>query len=83
MVADHWFWEAEKVLEATEITSEAVKIRLATFQLEGESQVWWNWVKTAKNLEAMTWGEFRELFMGKFFLAFARHEKAQEFLELR
>ena len=31
----------------------------------------------------MTWGEFRKLFMGKFFPASARHAKAREFLELR
>ena len=31
----------------------------------------------------MTWEEFRELFMGKFFSAFARHAKAREFLELK
>ena len=31
----------------------------------------------------MTWGEFRELFMSKFFLASARHAKTREFLELR
>ena len=30
-----------------DITSDAAKIRLATFQLEGESQVWWDWVKTS------------------------------------
>ena len=30
----------------------------------------------------MTWGEFRELFIGKFFPASARHAKAREFLEL-
>ena len=65
-----------------EITFDAVKIRLATFQLEGESQVWWDSVKTSKNLEAMTSGEFCELFMGKFFPASARHVKAWEFLEL-
>ena len=35
------------------------------------------------NLEEMTWGEFRELFMGKFFPTFARHAKAREFLELK
>ena len=66
-----------------EITSDVVKIRLATFQKEGESHVWWDWVRTSKNLEAMTWGEFCELFMGKFFPASARHAKAREFLELR
>ena len=31
----------------------------------------------------MSWGEFRELFMGKFFPASARHAKAREFLELK
>ena len=40
VVADHWFRQAERVLEAMEITSDATRIRLATFQLEGESQVW-------------------------------------------
>ena len=83
MVADHWFRQVEKVLEAMKITSDMLKIRLATFQLEGESHVWWDWVKTSKNLEAMTWEEFRELFMSKFFPAFARHAKVREFLELR
>ena len=38
MVVDPWFRQVEKVLEAMEITSNAVKIRVATFQLEGESQ---------------------------------------------
>ena len=42
MVADHWFRQIEKVLEAMEITSDATRIRLAAFQLEGESQVWWD-----------------------------------------
>ena len=31
----------------------------------------------------MTWAEFQVLFMGKYFPDTARHEKAQEFLELR
>ena len=37
MVADHWFRQIEKILEAMKITSDATKIRLAAFQLEGES----------------------------------------------
>ena len=31
----------------------------------------------------MSWGEFREIFMGKFFPTTARHAKAREFLELK
>ena len=83
MVSDHWFMQIEKVLEATEITSDTTRIRLAVFQLEGEAQTWWNWAKTSRDLEAMTWAKFQELFMGKYFPDTARHAKAQEFLELK
>ena len=71
------------MLEAMEITSNTTRIRLAVFQLEGEAQVLWNWTKTSRDLEAMTWAEFHDLFMGKYFLDTARHAKAQEFLELK
>ena len=83
MVADHWFVQIEKVLEAMEVTSDTTRIRLAAFQLEGEAQVWWRWARTSRDLEVMTWAEFQELFMGKYFPETARHAKAQEFLELK
>ena len=82
MVADHWFRQIERVLEAMEITSATTRIRLAAFQLAGESLIWWDWVKTSRNGEAMTWVDSRQLFMSKFFPA-ARHVKAREFLDLR
>ena len=74
--------QVEKVLEAMVITSDMTRIRLAAFQLEGEAQVWWNWAKTSRDIKAMTWAEFHDLFMGKYFPAIARHAKAQKFLEL-
>ena len=83
MVADHWFMQVEKVLKAMEIASDMTRIRLATFQLEGEAQVWWDWAKTSRDLEVMTWAEFHDLFMGKYFSDTSRHAKAQEFLELK
>ena len=66
-----------------EITSDTTRIRLAAFQLEGETRIWWRWVRTSRDLEVMTWAEFQELFMGKYFPETARHAKAQEFLELK
>ena len=83
MVADHWFMHIENVLEAMEITSDTTRIRLAAFQLEGEARVWWRWARTSRDLEVMTWAEFQELFMGKYFPETARHAKAKEFLELK
>ena len=75
--------QIEKVLEAMEITSDATRIRLVAFQLEGEAQVWWRWARTSRDFKAMTWAEFQELFMGKYFPDTARHAKAQEYLELK
>ena len=51
MVVDHWFMQNEKVLEAMEITSDATRIRLAVFKLEGEAQVWGNGQGPLETLE--------------------------------
>ena len=82
-VVDHWFRQLGKILKAMEVTFDATKIKLAAFQLEGESQVWLDWVKASRDLEAMTWEEFCKLLMGKYFPAFSQHAKAREFLELK
>ena len=66
-----------------EIASDTTRIRLSAFLLEGEARVCWNWAKTSRDLKAITWKEFQELFMGKYFPDTARHAKAQEFLELK
>ena len=42
LVADHWFRQIERVLEAMEITSATTRIKLAAFQLAGESLIWWD-----------------------------------------
>ena len=55
-MADHWFMQIDNVLEAMEITSDMTRIRLATFQLEGEARVWWRWVRTSRDLEVYDMG---------------------------
>ena len=54
MVANHWFRQVEKILEAMKVTSDATKVKLAAFQLDGESHVWWDWVKASRNFEVIT-----------------------------
>ena len=83
MVADHWLYHIKRIRGAMEITSDTTRITLASFHLEGESHIWWEWVTTSKDLKTMTWDNFRRLFMGKYIPASTRHAKAREFLELR
>ena len=40
-------------------------------------------MKTSRDLEAMTWEEFNDLFMRKYFSDATLHAKAHEFLELK
>ena len=58
MVADHWFIQVEKVLEAMENTSDTTRIRLVVFQLESEAQIWWKWAKTSRDLRGALVCEF-------------------------
>ena len=58
MVAEHWFMQIEKVLEAMEITFDTTRIRLAVFQLESESQIWWKWARTSRDLRGAFVCEF-------------------------
>ena len=58
MVADHWFMQIEKVLEAMEITSDTTRIRLPVFQLESEAQIWWKWARTSRDLRGALVCEF-------------------------
>ena len=80
MVADHWFRQIERILWDMEITSDTTRITLASFQLEGESQIMWEWVTTSRDLETMTWDDFRRLFMGKYFPASARQRRPENSL---
>ena len=40
-------------------------------------------MRASRDLKAMTWTGFQELFMSKYFPETARHAKDQEFLELK
>ena len=45
--------------------------------------MWWDWVETSRYIEVMTWAEFHELFMSKYFPTTTRHVKAREFPYLK
>ena len=58
MVADHWFIQIKKVLEAMEIASDTIRIRVDGFQLESEAQIWWKWARTSRDLRGALICEF-------------------------
>ncbi|XP_058216896.1 uncharacterized protein LOC131327781 [Rhododendron vialii] len=61
----------------------ADQVALATYQLEGEADYWWEATKNTVNLATITWTQFEEIFLEKYFPTPIKDQMAQEFLALR
>ncbi|XP_058219911.1 uncharacterized protein LOC131330379 [Rhododendron vialii] len=76
--AEAWIKQISKYLEVLNVTNAGDRIALATFQMQGEADHWWDLIKTTHNLTTMTWRMFENLFLEKYFQAMA-----QEFMDLK
>ncbi|XP_028100489.1 uncharacterized protein LOC114299855 [Camellia sinensis] len=56
---------------------------MAAFQVEGEADHWWEMIKGTQQVETLTWRQFEDLFMEKYFSNSLRQEMIQEFLQLK
>ncbi|XP_028090826.1 uncharacterized protein LOC114291033 [Camellia sinensis] len=51
--------------------------------MEGEADHWWEMIKSTRQIETLTWRQFEDLFMEKYFPNPLRQEMIQEFLQLK
>lgn len=82
-VAEAWLKQFTKLLEVLNVVDVADRIALASFQLQGEADHWWDLLKTTQNVETMTWQNFVDAFNGKYFPAPVKQAMIQEFLVLK
>ncbi|XP_057775306.1 uncharacterized protein LOC130994278 [Salvia miltiorrhiza] len=62
------------------------KVVCATYQLEGEADLWWESVRrtlTNEAFEAMTWDEFKEAYLTRYITLSFRHKRENEVWKLR
>ncbi|KAH7838300.1 hypothetical protein Vadar_024691 [Vaccinium darrowii] len=81
--AEEWFKQITKLLEVLNVEDATDCIALASFQLQGEADHWWDLLKTTQNVETMTWKNFEDAFNDKYFLVPVKQAILQEFLDLR
>ncbi|XP_038973170.1 uncharacterized protein LOC120105107 [Phoenix dactylifera] len=81
MIAETWIREMEKMYELLQF-SEEVKVKLATSMLRGSADYWWTAMKTAYEVDGMTWKDFKRIFYTKYFSNSVRQIKQNEFLSL-
>ncbi|XP_057969410.1 uncharacterized protein LOC131158559 [Malania oleifera] len=85
IVVENWIQDIEEILAVLSCTDEQ-KVSFASFKLIGEAKRWWRSTilieKQRLNPMPVMWGQFKELFFERYFLAIIWSAKAIEFLHL-
>ena len=80
--AEHWIAHMEKIFEVLGC-SDIYKVRLATYQIEGDALSWWKVYKDSKVgngwVATLSWSDFREIFFFQYFPLFEKEKFEREF----
>ncbi|XP_019103730.2 uncharacterized protein LOC109134445 [Beta vulgaris subsp. vulgaris] len=79
---EEWVAYMEKLLEVVSCP-ENLKVKLASFYLEGPADMWWGTIKKTSTQAISFWEMFVEKLRNKFFPPALRRKKENEFLFLR
>ncbi|XP_047339990.1 uncharacterized protein LOC124943536 [Impatiens glandulifera] len=82
IVSEEWVQSMETIFEFMQI-SEVERVMCATFMLRDDARIWWQGAKAALDLNRISWGEFKEVFYGKYFTLSTRNNLAREYLEIK
>ena len=63
--------------------SEDLRVGLAIYLFDGEADHWWESLKRRRETDALTWGEFDQIFQDKYFPESVRDRMKADFLALR
>ena len=77
--ADRWIRRVTKVFDGLGV-AEDFKVGLAMYLFDGEADHWWESVKRRRDISALTWGEFDQIFQDKYFPEFVRDRLKADFL---
>ena len=79
---DRWIRRVTKVFDGLGV-AEDFKVGLTTYLFDGEVDHWWESVKRRRDISALTWGEFVQIFQNKYFLKSIRDRMKADFLALQ
>ncbi|XP_028116776.1 uncharacterized protein LOC114314485 [Camellia sinensis] len=80
---ESWLRQIKKLLDTSDIQNEQDMVTMAVFQMEGEANHWWKMIRSTRQVKTLTWRQFKDLFMEKYFPNSLRQEMVQEFLQLK
>ncbi|KAI3967134.1 hypothetical protein MKW92_039494 [Papaver armeniacum] len=71
----------EKKMELLEV-EDRLRVKIATYYLQDAAGHWWTVTKTKEGMQNLTWNEFKELILQKFFPVALKNAKILEFIQL-
>ena len=80
--ANRWIRRVTKVFNGLGVAKD-FKVDLATYLFDGEADHWWESVKRRRDISALTWGEFDQIFQDKYFPESVKDRMKADFLTLR
>ncbi|XP_028101115.1 uncharacterized protein LOC114300443 [Camellia sinensis] len=62
-----WIRQVKKILNTLEIHNEQHQMSLTSFLFDGKTDFWWTMIKESRQVAELSWRQFEELFMEKYF----------------
>ena len=82
LIAESWLDATIKALDAIQVSDDATRVILATYQMRDAADLWWKSVRNTKNVVGMTWKVFQELFLDHYFPEAVKDRFRREFADL-
>lgn len=76
-----WLLRVKQCLDVIDVPGN-LRVGFAVYSLTGAAGYWWDLVKRTRDVESMTWDDFEQLFLNRYFPQAIRDAKVQEFLKL-
>ncbi|XP_060961841.1 uncharacterized protein LOC133032040 [Cannabis sativa] len=79
--AEQWMSTITRILDNMGVTG-TERVNCAAFMLQDHARVWWDIVGQTRDVNAMTWDEFKNLFEEKFYNIAVRTSHMEDFVKL-
>ena len=78
---ESWLKKVTKIFDAMQVADER-RLTLVPYILEDEASFWWDMVTHTEDVDQMSWDDFNELFLAKYFPEVEHEAQREEFERL-
>src|SRR3954463_6212638 len=81
--AENWLLRVVKVLIAIDVPDDGERVRLTTFSLSSNADIWWSEIQNTRDVSTMQWAMFTSRFLQQYFSRAEREAMEREFTNIK